>query len=431
MKRLALILFLIIANCCLAQELCKPNALSQAASKVLTLQEELKQTKVGEMDEGVPSNAAERITRLKYALGIVSDSALACAKPSVDPIELQKHLAEVLHANAPEPPANTAISKDDHRYDEILGSYGHDLRIQVSRPSDITDILMIQFSTNIECGSDSMLLIYELHDGVWTEKMRWQSPPLKLTSDAFGDFFLVAVLRDSSAVKSKNTKWRVAVAHGTPWCTSRFSAFKIDLLSPGSDPTSPHVLWHTERGYSRSDFEPRIKSSENTFELRLNADCMVFDSANCFERRVIYRYRVDSDDSVHRIGPMGINARGFVSEWLTSPWSELQEVTSAESATALQRVHDQLSPPSKPNDDQYLSNSYGAVRACTAAGVFQIEIGSSIEKIVPGKPGGESEPLASHYFHVREVKDGYLMLSAPTDPDPTCSGANLMPARYE
>ena len=431
MKRMIWILLPILAACCPAQELCKPGALSLAALQALDFQKELKQTKVAKMDEGVPPDAAEKITRFKHVLSIVSDSALACAKPSVDPIELQKHLAEVLHANAPEPPANKAISKDDHRYDEISGSYGHNLRVQVSHPQDIKDILMVEFSTNIECGSDSMLLIYDLHDGIWKEKIRWQSPPMKLISDAFGDFFLVAVIRDSYEAKSKDTKWRVAVAHGTPWCTSRFSGFKIDLLSPGSDPTSPHVLWHTERGYSRSDFETRIKSSENTFELRLNADCMVFDSANCFERRVIYRYRVDSDDSVHRIGPIGINARGFVSEWLTSPWSELQEVTAPETATALQRVHDQLAQSTKPNDDQYLSNSYGAVRACAAPGIFQIEIGSSIEKMAPGKPGGESELLASHYFHVREVKDEYIMLSAPTEPDPTCSGPNLTPAHYK
>ena len=34
-------------------------------------------------------------------------------------------------------------------------------------------------------------------------------------------------------------------------------------------------------------------------------------------------------------------------------------------------------------------------------------------------------------YHVREVKDGYMMLSAPNEPDPTCSGANLMPAGKE
>lgn len=252
-----------------------------------------------------------------------------------------------------------------------------------------------------------------------------------MISDAFGDFFVSAVLHEPSALESRDTKWRFAVAHGTPWCTSRFSNFKIDLLSPGPDPDSPRVLWHTEREYSRGNFDPWIKSSGNTFELRSNADCMSFDSANCFERRVIYQYSVDGNDHVHRVGPLAINARGFVAEWLTAPWPESQDLSAAESAPTLQKVHDQFQPPSKPIDDQYISHSYGPVRACAAPRTFQVQINSTLDKIVPGKPGGKSAPLASHYFHVREVKDGYLMLSAPTEPDSTCSGANLMPPGNE
>ena len=309
MKHLSWILPLSFAVSCPAQNLCNPNALSQAAARVLILQNELGQTKVDEMDVSVPPTVAVKITQLKDALSHASDAALACAEPSENPIELQKRLAQMLHANAPEPPANTAISKDDHRYDEILGSYGHNLRVQVSRPPAVAGVLLIQYFTNIECGADSMLLAYELRDGTWMQKLRWQSPPLKMISDAFGDFFVSAALPDSSALENTNSKWRLVVAHGTPWCTSRFSNFKIDLLSPGPDPASPQVLWHTEREYSRDEFEPRIKSSANTFELRLNADCMSFDPANCFERRVIYRYSVDGNDHVHRVGPLANNAR--------------------------------------------------------------------------------------------------------------------------
>ena len=157
-----------------------------------------------------------------------------------------------------------------------------------------------------------MLLAYELHDGVWTQKLRWQSPALKAISDAFGDFFATAYLPGSSAPESADTHWRVVVAYGRPWCTSRFSHFRIDLLSPGSrSKAAPRVLWNTGRGYSRISFDPRLKSAGNTFELRLNDDCMMRFSDDCFERRVIYRYIVDGDDHVRRVGPIAINARGF------------------------------------------------------------------------------------------------------------------------
>jgi len=431
MRRLMWVMLLPLVPYCPAQNVCNPSITSQAAARVFALQNELWQIKVENLQGYVPPEVADKITRLKDALSRTSDAALSCAKPSVDPVALQKSLAQVLHANAPQPAANTSISKDDQGSGEISGLYGNGLQIQVTRPTSVAAIIEIQYSTNIECGSDTMLLVYKFYDGAWTKKLRWQSPPLKGISDAFGDFFATAYLPGPSEPGNTDTNWRVVVAYGRPWCTSRFSHFRIDLLSPGPDPASPRVLWDTGRGYSRFSFDPRLKSSGNKFELRLNDDCMMRFSDNCFERRVIYRYSVDGDNHVRRVGPIAINARGFVEEWLSAPWSESRDFSVAEAATELQAVYDRFDAPFKLNDDQHVSHRLGPVRACMAPGVFQVQIDSTLEKNVSGKPGGEPKPLASLYFHVREVKDGYMMLSAPNEPDPTCSGANLMPAGKE
>jgi hypothetical protein len=430
MKRLSWILLLPLAASCPAQNQCNTSILSQAAARTLALEKELKQTKVDAMDVTVSPAAAERITQLKDALSRTSDAALACAKPSVDPNELQKSLARLLHANAPEPAISAVNSNDNRRSDEVLGVYGNDLQVQVTRPTSVAGIIEIQYSTSIACGQDSMLLVYAIHGGTWTEELRWQSPPLKGISDAFGDFLLTAFLPGLSALGGGDTKWRVAVAHGTSWCTSRFSHFRIDLLAPGHDPASPEILWNTARGYSRFTFDPWLKSSGNTFELRLNDDCMMLFSDNCFERRVIYRYSIDGDDHVRRVGPIAINARGFVEEWLSAPWSESMVLSVVEAAPELQKVHDQFFELPKPSDDHFLSHSLGPVRACAVPGTFQVQINSKVEKIDPRKPE-KLTPLPSYYFHLREGKDGYMMLSAPTEPDPTCSGANLMPAGKE
>ena len=80
-------------------------------------------------------------------------------------------------------------------------------------------LLEVTFFINIECGSfDSMLLVYDLRNGAWKKELRWQAAPLHQVSDAYGDFFLSAVLLGSSA--TGGAEWRVIVAHGTPWCTS-------------------------------------------------------------------------------------------------------------------------------------------------------------------------------------------------------------------
>jgi hypothetical protein len=77
MKHLSWILLLSLVAYCPAQNLCTPSTISQAAARVLALQKELGQTKVDEMDEGVPPAVADKIIQLKDALSHTSDVALA------------------------------------------------------------------------------------------------------------------------------------------------------------------------------------------------------------------------------------------------------------------------------------------------------------------------------------------------------------------
>ncbi len=181
------------------------------------------------------------------------------------------------------------------------------------------------------------------------------------------------------------------------------------------------------RSFSRGDFPTRLKAFGNGFELRLNTMCL---DPDCYERHVIYRYRLEANGVVHRVGPIATNSRGFVEEWLSAPWEELSEVTAAEGASDLQAVHESFEHWKK-SDSEFVSHRYGPVRACANAGVFQVEINSKLDTIDPGKPGGDSKPLPSRYFHVREGKDGYVMVSAPTESDPTCTGPDLMPLNPE
>ena len=418
MKCLPLVSVLLAVVPCSAQEPCARAQFSDAADRVHRIQEGLKQLKVEEMYTNVPAEARDLITQLKDALSCTADAALAGVAPSVDPVELQQRLAHALNANPPQPPPDSVVRNDDHRFDEALGSYGHNLRVQVTRPATVGGLIEVEFSVNIECGEDHMLLIYEFGNGAWRRQMRWQASPLKETSDAFGDFFLVAILPAPARGTSRPL---VVVAHGRPWCTSRLSGFEMDVLSPVSDPNSAKVLWHTHRGYSRFEFMPTLRSSEDTFELQLNAS--TWDPTG-FERRVIYRYRIDAHLGVNRIQPIASNARGFVEEWLDAPWSEAQGFLARGAAPALQQVHHLFEPPVK-DDAEFVSYSYGPVRECDAPKTFQVQMNPTLERF---GPQNESRPLPTRYFHVRETGQGYVMVSAPTDPDSTCKGPNLMSA---
>lgn len=429
MKSVLWILVVVFAARCCAQNACSAMAISAAGARVQSVVAELRKDNAAEMDNEQFSVVSDHMTQLKETLSSASDAVLACEKPSVDVSNMRTSLIRTVHANGPLPDPTVSISKGDPGYEEEAGLYGHNLRVGVIRPTAVTGLLEVEYSINIECGVDTMLLVYELRDGHWEQRLRWQSSPLTTISDAFGDFFVSAVLVAPSDPGEGGPKWSVAVAHGEPWCSSHMSGFKIDLLAPGNSPSLPVLVWHTQRIYSRGDTEPRIKAFGNVFELRLNSMCL--DVLNCYERRAVYRYRLESNGTVRRVGPIATNARGFVEEWLVAPWEESQNLTVVEARTELQQVHDNFDPPAKPNLSEYVKDTYGPVRACAARGVFQVQIDSSLETEVTGKPGGNSKSLPSLYFHVRVGKDGYVMISAPTESDPTCTGPDLMPLNPE
>ena len=83
------------------------------------------------------------------------------------------------------------------------GPYGTDLSVRVSKPSNATSLLVVDFSFDIECSNDHVLLVYTLRNGAWRRLMRWQAPPLKGISDAFGDFFVWTMLTGSGGADSE------------------------------------------------------------------------------------------------------------------------------------------------------------------------------------------------------------------------------------
>lgn len=395
-------------------------SVQDAASRAKAIQRQLLQVRSEGWETTVPVAAKDTLTQLKDALSDVADAVMACASPDVSAQQIQNRLEKLLDANQPGPPEHVITESDiAHMNDAIPGTYGYDLRAQVAGAPGGPALLTIDFSIGVVCGDDHLLLLYTQQNGAWKQIIRWQAKPYDEVSGAFGDFFVSGIL-----ARNKDSEPRLIVAHGTPWCTSRHSAFNIDLLSPQSDARTPLVLWHTKREYSRSDFYPRLKVFDSGFELRVNNDCMSV-AENCFEYRVIYRYKVDENGSVYRVNPIATNARGFVEQWLSAPWDEAAGFLVAGADQNLKHIHGRFNR-ADPHASEFIGHSLGPVRACKAPGDFQIQIDSRRENTSPDKP---DSPLPSYYFRVHEVKDGYRMVSVSTKPDPTCRGKNLMPAQ--
>jgi hypothetical protein len=399
----------LLAAACLsasAQSACSTADIVSTSTQVSNIQHHLASIAIEDMDTKVPAAVQRDTAMLKEGLADVAKAVLACESTNAQPSVLKNALAKALKADAHEP-------------DNATFPWGGDLRITVDQAS-APQLLFVQLQYAIECGDDTMLLVFIPEHGHWTEKLLWQSPAYKDDSGAFGDFFLHTILPGKTP-----DGWSLVIAHGKPWCMSRFSGFDIDVLTPVANDPHPRVLWHTGRGYSRGDFIPSLKASGNIFEFRIHEDEMLFDMDNAFERTVIYRYRINGTN-VTRLEPIATTGRGFVEEWFSMPWPEAKDQTLPINSEALQRIHQRYETSYPPNSNIYTSWTAGPVQSCSAAGRFQVAFDSQHNKIVPGKPGGEQDKPVPYYFQIKQIDNGYEMESVSQTSDPTCIGPDLM-----
>jgi hypothetical protein len=375
-------LMTMVAAPAFAQSVCNTNL---PVSALHARQAQLAEGTVEEMSTEVPELMRSQLSGLKNALAATVEAQMHCTPAGADAATIQAQLAKLMGAN--QPAAKNAPA------------YGSGVNVAVAAPANAPQLRAVTVSYSIECGDDSLLLLYEPGQNGWRRIIKWQSPEYATISDAFGDFFQYAVV--------PGTPVKVAVAHGAAWCTSRFSGFKMDLLeATGAD---PRLAWHIQRPYSRGDFNIRMRSTADGFELRLNAVAL---DINGFERTVIYRYRVDGDQ-VERVTPIATDGRGFVEEWLAAPWDEAKGQTAPDAEEAMKAVHERQAQLEK-SDKTYVTYTYGPVRSCTVKGRFEVEMDAA--------PGGPQ----FYAIQQRSEGDGYTMVNFGTTQDERCSGPDLM-----
>ena len=360
-----------------------------------------------EMDEEVPGSLQSQIRGFKDALAALGDAAADCAAVNEDPKTLEGDLAGQLGANKPvteEIYNPNKVPQNDH-------IYGDGLRVRVTEPLQPVHLLLVEFGFGIDCGDDSLLMIYENHSGQWRRTLRWQSDDYSEVKDAFGDFFQYVVIPRSS-----RDGWLLAAAHGSPWCTSRWSGFGLDLVQPATSNAPQKTLQHVEHGYVRGDTAPILKLVPGGFQLRVETGMLDMD---VMTRIGIYRYRV-SGDKPERVQPIAINGRDFVDEWLQSPWGDAARWSSPEALATLRDTHRQLGE--KTPDTGRPNYTFGPVRGCSDSSAhFQVELKA---EWIDDK--GNSKPAGTTYFGIKQGINSFTMLSGANTPDSQCNGIDIM-----
>jgi hypothetical protein len=392
---------------------CTPADLQPAAQRVKTIQSQLIAFKIhDEMDEDVPAPLQALIRAFKDSLAELADAELHCASGNPTPKEIESTLATLLNANKPVQ-QEVYDPKKPPQVDQI---YGEDLHVTVTTTAERPQPILIEFKFDIACGYDSMVLAYEMRSDTWQRALRWQSPDYAEVSGAFGDFLEFVILPPTAS-----DGWRAVVAHGHPWCTSRWSGFDLDVLQPSSAGSLQKALLHVERGYVRGDIEPALKIVPDGFQIRLQTGMI---DADIMTRIGIYRYRV-SGAEVERVQPIANNGRDFVDEWLESPWDESARWSAPANLESLKAVHAKIEAERGPNAEDSPLRTYGPVRACSdAKSHFQVELDA---EFIDSK--GKSTPDKSTYFQIQEGNNSFTLLSTAEQPDTRCAGVDIMPKK--
>lgn len=405
-----------------AQQNCSSVTDATVMRQLHATQQKALSIKASEMDSGVPVEAVVPLRNLKRALAQAADAVVGCQPPAIATAQLSKLLNSRLRAAAPGLPTKqgTELGSDA----PSAGAFGNDVAASVRLFPGAPDLLAVELSSTVTCGTDSQLLVYSSESGRWVRQLRWSAdfkPSKDEVASAWGDSFLFDILR----VPAAPSDWHVVAVHGTPWCTSRFSGFDIAVLRPARSGADADVVWQTDRGYSRGDYATRLKIlAPDTFEVRVHADEMTFNEEG-FERLVVYRYRLH-DSRVTRLQPVAANARGFVEEWLSMPWSEAEQSSDGVSAGALHNIHDRYENSYSDSLKKFTTWAAGPVQACLGGQYFQVAFDSERSEVVPGNPGGNQSDRQHYYFRLGATENGYRMLSVSTAPEKSCSGPDLM-----
>jgi hypothetical protein len=210
---------------------------------------------VDDFELDAPADVGRDIVMLRKTLDIATQAFFHCeAGDDSDPVSLQTKLAVFLHTNR---------SKRNENSSSQDGVYGANLRIKVETAKGISNSVFVVLTFGIDCGDDNVLLLFTKEADRWSEHLHWYSDKYTKPSDAFGDLYLY------SLVPGKDGIPLAVIAHGHPWCTSRWSGFDINLLRPATALTPQVTLGYFSAGYDRlSDENQKIKLTADGFTFK-------------------------------------------------------------------------------------------------------------------------------------------------------------------
>ena len=343
-------------------------------------------------DNSVSPALSQAIEHYKQTLADAFDAHLACTPATPDVAALQADLRQRLL------PAPTPVSEGEVALPEQN-------EINVTLSDSPTPLLLVSGGFAIPCGSDNVLRAYRREGDAWVRALDWQSGPYTDISGAYGDLFMVSRLGSGD----------LALMHGTPWCTSRWSHLAVQVIRPATADQAQRTLLQTEHDYVRDEHEVQLKARPDGFEWRAEVGSL---DGDLLTRPGIFRYRQDGE-SFQRIQPAASNGRGFVDEWLRVDAGLARAWADPAGADTALAARDELNGL---NQRTGVTLTYTAVRACKQDPArFQVDI--ELDSPQPLAEGNQ------RHASIRQEANGFTLLGLSRTADPACNGPDLMAKR--
>ena len=402
----ALFIFVMLASAAKAQSpstdtgFCSQSAVASTAKQVQLARKNLLSLPIGDgLQTDVSPAAQQAVASMKNAVSEFVRSYMRCAPARLDDAAVERSLSTLVGGY--ELPRGQVISNDHLPPD--FGKYGFELYFGV-RQTENPRIVSITADFSIECGGDTVLLIFSPKDGSWSEVLHWQTKPYTTVAGGTMAFdYGISPVDESGG-------WYAVVHTIAPWCSSTWSSIQYEALRPTADAVKPRVL------LSKSDYMWWGNEDYGKVEVGRNECDIRFHSSSIdggVHNRVFIRHYSVMGNTVRRTQPVAVSPRDFVDEWIVSPWSEARAWSSGASLSGLRQAHDMWSRNDKA-DNRLLD--FCSVHRCSGEN-YQVEVCE--------ETGKNFTVSHSSYFEVAG-SGPFTMTHVSASPNPECKGRDLL-----
>jgi hypothetical protein len=380
---------------------CSQDEVNRKAAELQLVRQRLLGLSIGDgLQTDVSPQAQAAIASMKDALGNFINVYLRCVPLQPDAAKVSKELSSLGQAFSLPP---GVLSSEQIPAD--FGKFGFELSFDV-KVIEKPRLIGVAANFSIECGSDTVLLIFSRSEDLWKEALRWQKKPYKRVDGGTIAFDFGISPPDGAG------QWFVVTHDVAPWCSSTWSAIRYDVLRPTTDPLRPKVLLSSSDGmwWGNEDFGT-LTVEKDDFDLRFHSSSIDGGVHN----RVWIRHYSVVGDTVQRTQPVAVSPRDFVDEWLISPWRQASQWSSKAAAQPLSHAHRVLARKVRSGSGLL---EFDSIQRCSdSSNHYQVEIGEEF--------GPEYKDARSFYFQVLG-KDKFTMARVSEKPDPGCKGPNIL-----